>query len=138
MGYFFLDHPADVMVRLEGIDEKELLKQAGLAVCEYLVGTIDIPENETRELRGNHLDREELIVSVLNDLIFEAAVNAVVLPKLKILKIHDRSYSITAGGAKVDGKKIVWKGEIKAATFGGLDVKTLPDTTLQADIILDT
>ena len=126
------------MLRLQGVDEKDLLKHVGLALAEYLVGTVNIPPVETKELKGSYLDREELIVSVMNDLIFEASVNGIVLPDMQNIEIRDRFYSITASGAKVDGKTLVWKGEIKAATFGGLEVKTLPDSTLQADIILDT
>lgn len=139
MGYKFLDHPADVIVHLEGRDPEELLAAAAAALADLLVGTTKISLSYDKELcfKGEYLDTEELIVSFLNDLIYEASVNKIVLPKIEEIVLKENSYSITVKGSKVGEKTSSWKSDVKAATFGGLEVRRCSNGSLQANVILD-
>lgn len=139
MGYEFLEHPADVMVRLEGKDSEELLTAAAAALADLLVDTTKISLNydEERCFKGEYIDTEELIVSFLNDLIYEASVNKMVLPKIEKIQLKENSYAVTVKGSKVSEKTSPWKCEVKAATFGGLEVKRCSNGSLQAKVILD-
>ena len=137
MSFQVLEHPADLRVRLEGEGVEELLCSGAQALSLFFVGDVEVSPKKSKTLSGSYLDHEELLVSVLNDLIFEASASALVLPHLVHIQLQDGGYEIRAQGDRVDGKNLVWAGEVKAATYGGLEVLRLPSGRLRADVIFD-
>jgi SHS2 domain-containing protein len=137
MSFQVLEHPADLRVRLEGKDLEGLLSSGAQALSRFFVGGAEVSRKRTKTLSGSYLDSEELLVAVLNDLIFEASVSRLVLPWLVDIHLNDGVYQIRAQGAWVDGESLVWEGEVKAATYGGLEVKQLASGGVQADVIFD-
>ena len=135
-----LDHTADVGFELSAATLEDLFEEARRALL--LVAFERPPESgpEEREVRLSASDRETLLVRWLNELIY-LVQDAGYVPARAELEVGE-----TGGGeyvleARLAGTPLLleeygWQGEIKSATFHGLEVH-LEDGGWRARVILD-
>jgi SHS2 domain-containing protein len=135
-----LDHTADVGFELSAPTLGELFEEARRALL--LVAFERPPESghEEREVRLSAPDRETLLVRWLNELIYllQDAGYVPVRAELEVGEAEGAGCEVRArlAGAPPLLEEYGWQGEIKSATFHGLDVIHV-DGGWRARVILD-
>jgi SHS2 domain-containing protein len=135
-----LDHTADVGFELSAPTLGGLFDEARRALL--LVAFERPPESgpEEREVRLSAPDRETLLVRWLNELIY-LVQDAAYVPARAELEVREAGGVACELEARLAGTPLLleeygWQGEIKSATFHGLEVH-LEDGGWRARVILD-
>ena len=138
----FLDHTADVAIRLTSRDEEELFCDAACAVLAIL---LDLKASEPLQprssvpLRLEAEDPESLLVDFLNELIFLFDTRGFLARDVQVTSVHLHSPAHLHGqlqGDTFDSAKHHAKTEIKAATFHGLELHRTRGR-LEAEVVFD-
>ncbi len=135
-----LDHTADVGFELEASSLEALFDEARRAL---LMVVFEHPPEEGEGVDAVHLtapDRETLLVRWLNELVYLIQDSGFVPvgAEIHLPKAGDSGYALEARltGAPLLLEEYGWQGEIKSATFHGLDV-TNDEDGWHARVILD-
>jgi SHS2 domain-containing protein len=133
-----LDHTADVGFELGASTLEELFDEARRAL---LMVVFERPPEEGRERRGVRIsapDRETLLVRWLNEMVYRIQDTGFVPVGAEIRIQNEAGLSLEANltGAPLLLEEYGWQGEIKSATFHGLDVSN-DDAGWHARVILD-
>ena len=149
MTFEYLDHTADVAVRLRATDFPELLGWAARALRDILLDDrSDAPVGSRSQVtvRLDAEDREALLVDFLNELIFLFDTRGFV-PEGPEHVLFEGRVRFTEGGdgcrietvlkgESFDPARHEFKTEVKAATFHDIRVRKVPGG-LEADVVFD-
>ena len=134
----FIEHTADVGIRVYGEDLESLFRNGAVALCELLVDK-QPKGDKKKEVYLEAGDIEELFVNWLNELIgfffaynFLPAEYSICMEdkdNLKSLKVHIRGEDYNPYENKINN-------EIKAATYHNLKI-TRNDKGYMAEVIFD-
>ncbi len=114
---------------------EKLYSNSAWALFDILVGISDIKESIEKEISVEGVDRDDLLIRFLNELIYVFSVEKVAFSSFRITKLNDRELDCIAKGEKLSSLRDI-KNEIKAATY--CDFKIEEDKgNYKARIILD-
>ena len=133
--YELIEHTADVGIRVEGGDLKELFKNAALDMFEIMAEAKNKAEAKKElniKLKADNL--EELFINWLNELLSLSATKELIFPAFKITKIDERGLEAALFGSDIKNYRL--NSEIKAATYHQLKLRQLK-STWQAEVIFD-
>src|SRR5215211_5560848 len=127
-----LDHTADVGFELKAPTLEALFEEARQALLMTLFEEPPKGGQQERLVRLSGPDRETLLVRWINELVVPAGA------ELRIREESEKALSLEARllGVPLDHEGHGFQGEIKSATFHGLDV-TLGNEGWQTRVILD-
>ncbi len=135
-----LDHTADVGFGLRAPTLEELFEEARRALLMVVFERPPEEGKEENEIRLSAPDLETLLVRWLNELTYlvQDAGFVPVGAEIRIQKTDGMSLSLEArlAGAPRLLEEYGWQGEIKSATFHGLDIAN-DDEGWHARVILD-
>jgi SHS2 domain-containing protein len=135
--YKLIDHTADIGIFVEGRDLKDLFATAAYAMFSQMLEIDKIRGGgETKKIKLEAEDKEDLLVRWLNELLFFCD-KGYVFEKFDIEKLTDTSLAASVKGEKIDFGKTPLKQQIKAATYHQLEIKKNTSGTLQVTIIFD-
>ena len=142
MTFEYLDHTADIAVRLRSADAAGLFQDATLAVLGIL---LDAGESSPLEpgisdpVDLESEDGESLLVDYLNEIIFRFDTRKLLPASLEVAEALLGKPSRLRGAVRgeiMDPRKHSIKTEIKAATFHGLQIRSMP-SGLEAEVVFD-
>ena len=135
-----LDHTADAGFGLRAPTLEELFEEARRALLMVVFERPPEEGKEEIEVRISAPDRETLLVRWLNELVYliQDAGFVPVGAEIRIQKSAGAGLSVEASlvGAPLLLEEYGWQGEIKSATFHGLDIAN-DDEGWHARVILD-
>ncbi len=131
------EHTADVGLKIYGKDFKELFHNAANGLFSFITDLKKVKAHINREISLKEDNIDELLISWLNELIFQFSAHNFIPKKIKINNITSNIISAELIGEKIDLSRHKILSEIKAATYHELEIK---DTKggLEAKVILDT
>jgi SHS2 domain-containing protein len=136
--YEFVDHTADMGIRVEGENLAGLFVRTAEAFFDVQIqkkkqfsSPIDVPVS----VKAANL--EELLVRWLQELLYILETRHLVLSDFWIDEIDETHLMASAKGVKFDGTKHRVKLEIKAITCRGLEVRKADDGRWFAKVIFD-
>ena len=134
--YEFINHTADIGIRVRGLSLKELFENAARAMFDLIVDldTVKTRNRMAIEIRGEQL--EELLADWLRDLLYRCNGDKYLLKEFKIEKINLGCLKARVRGEKLDMSRHSLKREIKAVTYHDLEIRKL-NQQWQAQIIFD-
>jgi SHS2 domain-containing protein len=137
--YEFIEHTADIRIRVKGKDLKELFKNSALAVFDIIAqtksgvrGQGSGVKNITIKQKADNL--EELFVNWLNELLSLSSVEELIFSDFQIAEIGENNLEAIAIGNSTANYRV--NTEIKAATYHQLGIKKIP-SGWQAEVIFD-
>jgi SHS2 domain-containing protein len=135
-----LDHTADVGFELGAPTLEALFEEARRALLMVVFERPPQEGGDEREIRLSAPDSETLLVRWLNELVY-LIQDAGFVPtgaQIRVWKTYGAGLSLEANltGTPLLLEEYGWQGEIKSATFHGLDV-TNDDEGWHARVILD-
>ncbi|MFA5090877.1 MAG: archease [Candidatus Omnitrophota bacterium] len=136
--YEFIEHTADIGIRVKGKDSEDLFKNAALAMFDIIAEKKDKARSESRqrkiEVRQEAGSLEELLVNWLNELLSLSAAEELIFFNFQSLQLKNNKLKVEViGRGFVD---YIIKTEIKAATYCGLKLEQVY-SGWQAEIIFD-
>jgi len=130
------EHGSDIGVRGFGESVEQAFEQAGLALSAIVADLSRIAPSETVEVRCDAPDRELLLVSWLNAVVYEMAVRRMLFSKFRVV-ISGGSLTGSLGGEKVDRERHDLAVEVKGATVTALRVARAQDGEWIAQCVVD-
>lgn len=133
--YEFIEHTADICIRVKAKDLKELFTNTALAMFDIIAEEKSAKTNPKKiKIEQRADDLEELFVNWLNELLSLSAVNELIFYDFSIDKIGTDLLVAAVCGRNVSDYKV--NVEIKAATYHDLKIEESKDGW-QAQIIFD-
>ena len=117
-----LDHTADTGIIAYGIDLKQAFENAALGMFSLITDLASIENDQVRRIDINAPDRDDLLVSWLNELIYLFDVHNLIFSKFNIIHLDENTLSAFAHGEKVDLSRHEIRTGIKAATYHMLKI----------------
>ena len=134
--YRQIPHTADVAYRIRGESLEEVYINAAEAMMATITDRRRLKPRETRLIEVEAPDREALLVSWLNYLLYLYDVDAFLGRIFEIVELSDERLHALARGEAFDPERHVAKTAVKAATYHHLEI-TPRNQGWQATVILD-
>ena len=133
--YELIEHTADVGIRVKAHDLKELFRNAALAMFDIIAEERNLSQKQQQvNIQLQAGDREELLITWLNELLSLSATKALIFSGFKIIQLTDTSLNAFVSGGSIEDYRV--NVEIKAATYHQLSVKELGGEWV-AEVIFD-
>jgi len=137
--YTFIEHTADIGIRLKAKTLKELFKNTALAIFEIMAQKKPSAVNRQPQvkkiiLKQKAQDLDELFINWLNELLSLSSAKGLIFYDFKIHKLDKNSLEAEAYGENINTYKV--NTEIKAATYHALRIEDKGDFW-QAEVIFD-
>ncbi len=117
-----IDHTADIGVVAYGADLREAFANAAYGMFCLMADLEKVREETGRHVEVEALDREELVVSWLNELLYLFDVDMIIFKRFDLVELTDTRLKADAYGEKIDASRHDLRGGIKAATYHMLKV----------------
>ena len=139
-----IDHTADMGIRAYGKDLAELFANAAYGMASLITDLEKVKTKDSKDIALEAENREELLVSWLNEIIYLFASQSMLFSKFEVSEINERHLRAKIFGEEFDTARHQIETEFKAATYHRLKISklrgnssTLPNEILQAEIIFD-
>jgi len=134
MGYQYIDHTADLGIKLTSPDIKSLFEEAALSVVD-IMGATAKHEKISIEITVRGLDRIDTLVRWLQEVIYRITVKDLRIANIKITHLDDTMLKADVRGMY---RRSRLSTEIKAVTYHDLEIKKRHDNLYEVTIIFDT
>ena len=136
MPYELIDHTADIGIQATGGTIKDLFETAGRAMCEQIVDTNTLQGNHTKKLQISGIDREDLLINFLRELLSFWTIDNLLVKQIYINEIDNNHLTadITCDTYIPKTHEILM--DIKAVTYHDISVEQT-DSGWEATIIFD-
>ena len=117
MAYRLLDHTGDFALEITAADRPGVYPEACRAFLDLVTdapGTVR--EEQARDLEVEGLDPADLLVALLNELIFLFEVEGLLVARLELRSLDDAHLEATAHGERFDPDRHPIARPVKAAT----------------------
>ncbi len=131
-----INHTADMGIRVWGRAKRALFKNAAEAMFDLIVEKNAISAKKTIRFNLKAPDLRELFVSWLRELLYQYSAKAMIFKEVTVTTLTDTQITAEASGERIDLKKHIFKNDLKAVTYHGLDIKKTP-AGWQAQVIFD-
>ena len=135
--YETINHTADMGIRVYGRTRKELFRNAAEGMFDLIVEKKAVAAKKKIKLNIKAPDIKELFVSWLRELLYLHSGKGLVFKKIAILRLTDMRIIAEAIGEKIDLKRHIFKNDLKAVTYHGLEIKNTKAGWM-AQVIFDT
>lgn len=134
--YILIDHTADIGIDIIGTSLQELFANAAFALFDIITDLSKVGNNIERKIQISGLDREQLLVNWLSELLYLHDVKNLLFKDFYISDIKDNQLNASIRGEEFVEDKHVIKTEIKAVTHHNLSI-VKKDDLWKARIIFD-
>jgi SHS2 domain-containing protein len=139
----FLDHTADIGVRISGASPEELVREAARAFYLILLDEGSLGRVEAREEREVDLsgpDGESVLVDFLGELIYRFDAEKLLLPEVQVeearLEPGGGRLRARLRGERFDPLRHELRTEVKAATYHAIEIRSR-EGMLSVEVIFD-
>jgi SHS2 domain-containing protein len=124
--YRLIDHTADLGIEVSGGSEKELYRNAAIAVHDMIADLRSVRPREVRKIAVEGRDREDLLINFLREILYLYNGEHWLLKKITIGKMGVGRIEATLRGETFERSRHGLKHEIKAVTYHQAEVRETP------------
>ncbi len=117
-----VEHTADTGIVAYGTDMEEAFANAAYGMFSLMADLRQVREETSRYIEAEAGDRESLVVSWLNELLYLFDVERIIFRRFDILQVTNTRLKADAYGEKADASRHKLRGGVKAATYHMLQV----------------
>jgi protein archease len=132
----YLPHTADIRVEIEGPTLDALFEDAADVLRELLAGSEPVVEREERRWTATGSDPGELLLSLLQELLYQHATDGFLPARVTVERLGATSATGHVFGEAFDPNRHEPQPEVKAVTRHGLIVEPGP-VGWRAEIVFD-
>ena len=129
-------HTADIGIRVFGKDLKELFENAAFGMFDIIADLEGIKTSVEEVVEADGETPEELLVAWLDELLYRFCTKDIIYSKFEIKELSDNRINAKVFGRPAASNRNRLKLEIKAITYGGLEIKKT-GAGYQVEIIFD-
>lgn len=130
-----IDHTADVGIVAHGSDLREAFANSAYGMFSLIADLDGVREEVCREIDVQASDREALLVSWLNELLYIFDVDHLIFSRFEIGHLGQRHLQAKVYGERIDVSRHKLKTAVKAATYHLLKVEK--ENGFRVQVILD-
>jgi len=120
-----IEHTADVGIVVYGRTPEELYENAAYGMFSLISDTSDIKEIFRISVSIDAHDREELLITFLNELLYYYSTKKIFFKRFEILTLSETHLDANVSGAEISEHEIL--RDIKSATYHGIRIdKSVP------------
>ena len=131
-----VDHTADIGIKAYGSTLKELFENAALGMFNIIADIEGIKPSTEIEVKAEGIDKEELLIAWLEELLYNFYTKNVILSEFDISELTETKLTAKAKGRFIGENKNRLKTEIKAATRHEIKINKENDR-YEAQVIFD-
>ena len=131
-----IEHTADAGIIAYGAELKEAFANAAYAMFDLIADLEAVREDVCRQIEVEAEDRESLVISWLNELLYIFDVERTVFRRFDILQLGETGLKAECYGEPVNQWRHGLKAGVKAATYHMLKIEKSNGYSIQ--VILDT
>ncbi|MFH1996939.1 MAG: archease [Candidatus Omnitrophota bacterium] len=135
--YEQFEHTADIGVKIYGKDIKGLFQNAAFAMFDIIADLEGLKTTITLSFDLKAANREELLQTWLDELLFNFYTKWIIFSDFKIERISNGRIKAKAFGRHVGENKNRLKTEIKAITYHNLKIER-SENGFEATVLFDT
>jgi SHS2 domain-containing protein len=133
-----VDHTADIGIIAYGHDLAEAFANSAYAMFSLIADLDGVAGETCRDINVQAPDREALLVSWLNELLYLFDVEHIIFSTFEITSLNQNNLKARVCGEKVNISRHRMKSAVKAATYHLLKVeKTAGENAFSVQVILD-
>jgi SHS2 domain-containing protein len=121
--FTFIDHTADLGIRVRGKNMKDLFEEAARTMIRIMVSRVSGKINKTIKISINALDLEDLMVRWLGELLYLFEGEKKIMKNVQIDTISETHLSATVKTVLFTTRMHKILNEIKAVTYHQIQVK---------------
>jgi len=121
--YELTDHTSDIGIKVYGKSMEELFCNAAFGMFDILADLEGIKTSTSIKIELTKENSEELLVSWLDELIYNFYTKKIIFSEFKIQNLNDTSLKAEAIGRHIGDRKSRLKTEIKAVTYHDLKIE---------------
>ena len=125
--YEFINHTADLGIRVRGNSLKQLFERVAWAMFDILVELKGVKLKKTFEIEIKAEQIDELLADWLRELLYKFNGEGYLFKKFEVKKLNKQGLKAKVRGEKLDLSRHQLKTEIKAVTYYELEVKKRKD-----------
>lgn len=133
MKYHFIDHTADIGIRIVSDDVKSLFEDAALALVD-IMGAGSAQGGKSERITVEGLDQVDVLVRWLQEILYRIEVEDLRISHLEILELNPNGLTAIVAGTNSPTELLE---EIKAVTYHNLEIREV-DNHVETTIIFDT
>lgn len=133
MKYHFIDHTADIGIRIVSDDVKSLFEDAALALVD-IMGARSAQGGKSERITVEGLDQVDVLVRWLQEILYRIEVEDLRISHLEILELNPNGLTAIVAGTNSPTGLLE---EIKAVTYHNLEIREV-DNHVETTIIFDT
>jgi len=118
-----VEHTADIGIRAFGHNQRELFANAVYGMIDILLSDIDIAKNDGHTVNLVGLDKQELLVNLLEEVLYLLNVRKFVTGSIKVNRIEECELSAELYGETYNLSKHRVEYDIKGVTFHQLEFR---------------
>lgn len=115
--YTVIDHTADIGIEAYGKTPQEIFVNMAKGMFSLITNLKNVNKENCFNINVNGEDKESLLISWLNELIYLFDTEKVVLREFKIETCGETELKARVCGEKINPEKHILKTQIKAATY---------------------
>ncbi len=119
----YIEHPADVGIRVYGRDLATLFTHAAMGLCSFITDTDTVLDREIRPIRVTAPDRESLLVAWLSEVLWLIETEDLLFSRFTIESLSDTALAALAHGETADPQRHPYRGAVKAVTYHQLALR---------------
>ena len=116
-------HTADIAAKIYGTNMKELFENAAYAMYDMMGDIEGLKTDEVVRIQAEALDKESLLVSWLNELLFVSYSKTALFSEFNITSLEENKLQAEVRGQKIENNIKRLHTEIKAATYHDLKIQ---------------
>ncbi len=136
MGFCFLNHTADVGIRVWAESLEALFEESAYALFSLITNLEKVTPKETLFIALEGKDYEELLVSWLNELLYHHEVKNMLFSYFKVLELGSSFLRAEIKGEVFSSEKHEILTPVKAVTYHNLEIRKT-GKGYEVEIILD-
>ena len=118
-----IEHTADVGITAYGANLKEAFANAAYAMFSLIADLENVRENVRRHIEVQAEDRESLLVSWLNELLYIFDVDRIIFKRFEVTELGETRLKAEGYGELFDQSRHTLRGGLKAATYHMLKIE---------------
>ena len=126
--FIILEHPSDLGIEAYGRSMEEMFMNASLGLVSVITDVFGVYQNVERKIMVQGLDRENLLIRWLNELLYLFHVEKLIIRDVRFTKIADRSLEAVVTGELYNPARHELKLDIKAITYHQLKIEEIDGT----------
>jgi len=130
----FLEHTADIKIRIYGKSIEEIFENAVLALSNYISRGQKIKSKIVKKIKVNGADMENLLLNFLDETIYLFDARNFIISKAKV-RIKDKKLDVELFGDRASNYKEL--DQVKAATYHEMYIKKLKAGRWEAQFVID-